>query len=153
MVDAGERRPDQAKPPAKGNGVKTGRKEKGFQLDAEGRELRAHGKERDHREGFPTKSNRRKPGAKPATVSEQRLIALGGRKDVVLLGESRRQARIVFGGEGETRLIFTPEWAAWKVAVEGEQTLEELKRELRRAGRGLWDNDKNKPKPKPGGCS
>ena len=56
MVDAGERHSNQAKPPEKGNGVKTGRKEKGIQLDAEGRELRAHGKERDHREGFPAKA-------------------------------------------------------------------------------------------------
>jgi len=79
---------------------------------------------------------------KAASVSEAELIALGGRKDVILLGESRRQTRIIFGGVGETRLIFTPEDGLWK--LDTNPSLDELKRELARSGRGLWDNDNEK---------
>jgi hypothetical protein len=108
------------------------------------RQLRAFAKEfyREH-------ANSLRPRKKAARVSETELLALGGRKEVILLGLSRRQTRIIFGGAGETRLIFTPEGAGWKIGldvdVNPELSPEELRSELAKSGRGLWDNDKQKP--------
>jgi hypothetical protein len=95
-------------------------------------------------------ANRLRPRKKAARRTEAELLKLfGGKKDVILLDESRRQTRIIFGGVGETRLIFTPDGAGWKIQldvdVDPELSPEELKSELAKSGRGLWDNDKQKP--------
>jgi hypothetical protein len=123
--------------------VKTGRKEKGIQLDAEGRLLRAHGKELDYREGLPSKSNRLRPRSKPASRSEAELRALGGEKVVISLDESRRQTRWIFGPKGQTRFIYTPEDGLWR--LEGMPSREEQRIELCKSRRGLWDAEKKMP--------
>jgi hypothetical protein len=90
-------------------------------------------------------ANRPRPGKKAARRSEAELRKLGGTKDVIPIGESRRQTRIIFGGEGETRLIFTPYRGAWMVALEGTPSLEDERRELNKSRRKLWNADKEKP--------
>jgi hypothetical protein len=85
---------------------------------------------------------------KAASRSEAELLKLGGVREMVQRKDGL-QPRIIFGRVGETRFIFMPEGSAWKVAldvaVEGTQLLEELKRELNKSRRNLWNADKKKP--------
>jgi hypothetical protein len=144
MVSGFERRVDEAgqgetKSAAKGNGVKGAKKKQHLRLDAEERKLARAVKEfyREHR-------NWLRPRSKAVVVSEAKLLAVGGVKKMVW-HKNGLQSRITFGGEGETRLTFTPYSGAWKIELEGKPSLEELKRELCRSGCGLWDNDNQKP--------
>jgi hypothetical protein len=106
--------------------------------------LLAEAKEFDRKHG-----NCDKPRPK---VLEVELLALGGIKKAVW-HEDGVQSQIIFGGEGETRLMFTPRSGAWWVDLEGKRSLdpkrsledEDLKRELCRFGHSLWDNDNQKP--------
>ena len=118
--------------------MKGAEKKQRLRLDAEERKLAV-------KEFYHEHANWLRPRSKAVVVSEPELIALGGRKDVILLGESRRQTRIIFGGEGETRLIFTPYRGAWMVALEGTPSREDQRRELAKSGRGLWNHDKKGP--------
>jgi hypothetical protein len=109
------------------------------QLKAEERKVLASAKEFDRKHG-----NWDRPRSKAVPVSEAQLLDLGGVKKVVLLNESR-QTWIVFGGKGEAQLVFKPCNGGWKVSMEGKPSLEELRRELCKAGRGLWNPDEQKP--------
>jgi predicted Holliday junction resolvase-like endonuclease len=60
---------------------------------------------------------------KAASRSEAELRKLGGKKEVIPLGESRRQTRWIFGPEGQTRFIHTPEDGLWR--LEGMPSREE----------------------------
>ena len=64
---------------------------------------------------------------------------------MILLGESRRQTRIIFGGVGETRLMFMPQRGAWIIAREDNPSLEELKRKLNKSRSNLWNAALKKP--------
>ena len=75
--------------------------------------------------------------------SEDELRKLGGKKEVILIDENRRQTRFIFGKVRDTRLIHTPEDGLWR--LEGRPSLEEQRCELAKSGRGLWDNDKQEP--------
>jgi hypothetical protein len=89
-----------------------------------------------------------RPRKKAVVRSEAELQKLGGKKEVILLDENRRQTRIIFGVVGDTRFIFTPWPGAWMVALEPtepKETLEELKRELKKHGRNLWDDARQEP--------
>jgi hypothetical protein len=115
------------------------RRKKDRELKALKAKLLAEAKEFDRKDG-----NWARPRSKALVVSEAELLALGGVKQVVLLNESR-QTWIIFGGKGEAQLVFKPYDGAWMVALEGKPSLEELKRELCKAGRGLWNPDEQKP--------
>jgi hypothetical protein len=96
-----------------------------------------------------------------ADVSEAELIALGGVKKLVQIwikGVPQNITQIVFGAPErekaptmpgvqprETQLVFTPNEGAWKVALTGKPSLEEMRRELSKAGRGLWNAAQQKP--------
>lgn len=170
MVDAGERRSDQAKPPEKGNGVKGAEKKQRLsgsiieqkfrglrklerQLQehdartkrARAKEAKAAEQKKDRAEVASGKefcrqhANWKRPRSKAVVVSEAELLALGGVKKPVWYKDGY-QSRIIFGGEGEARLTFIPDNGAWKVALERKPSLEEIRRELCKAGRGLWNN-------------
>ena len=103
-------------------------------------QLRALGKE-----FCPEHANRPRPPSKAATRSEAELRELGGVKEEVQR-KAGLQSRIIFGPVGETRFIFMPEGAASRVALDAKPTLkEELKRELNKTRRNLWNADKEEP--------
>jgi hypothetical protein len=125
--------------------VKAARKKKRRQLDAEGRTLRAFGRELDRKDGTwnvrPTKA---------VTVSEAQLLALGGSPRYETTPEKGKPlppiVAIVFGRENDARMIFKPVGGGqWNVALEGIPSLEELRRLLSQAGRGLWDHAQQRP--------
>jgi hypothetical protein len=87
------------------------------------------------------------PSPRAVHVSEEELLKLGG----VKMG-----ATVVFGrphkgdDSGETQLTFTPgkdKWnkGQWKVRLAGKPSVEDLRRELAKAGRGLWNKTEDKP--------
>jgi hypothetical protein len=118
--------------------VKGAKKKQHRQLDAEGRKLLALAREFDRKDGnWNVRS-------KAEVVSEAELLALGGVKQVVWRKGSL-QPQIIFGGESDAQLIFMPCNGAWKVSLEGKPSLEEQRRELSKAGRGLWDAKEQKP--------
>jgi hypothetical protein len=92
-----------------------------------------------------------RPRSKAASVSaakaaerkkEAELLKLGGVKEMVERKDGI-ESRFIFGGVGETRLKFTPLYGACKVESDPNSALEEeLKRELNRFGRGLWDKQR-----------
>ena len=91
-------------------------------------------------------------------VTKEQLIALGGSPRYEKTPETGKPApsvaAIVFGRENETRLIFTPDNGAWLVNMEGNKSLEELRRELCKNGRNLWDFGEQSPdgaEPRPPG--
>jgi hypothetical protein len=87
-------------------------------------------------------ANRPRPRKKAASVSEAELRKLGGVKEMVRRKDGL-QSRIIFGGVGETRLIFTLWHGAWTVELDAKPALkEELKRELNKTRRNLWNADK-----------
>ena len=175
MVNAGERGSDQAKPPEKGNGVKDAEKKQRLsgsieqkfrelrelerQLqDDDARRKRALAKEAKAAERKKDREllvsakefcrelavNWPRQRSKAVVVSEAELLKLGGVKKSVWY-KNGLQLRITFGGEGETQLIFTPSNGAWKIELEGNLSLEELKRDLGKAGRNLWNAAEQKP--------
>jgi hypothetical protein len=130
--------------------VKGASRKQHFRLDAEGRKLRALVEEVDRKQG-----NWDRPRSKAVVVSEAELLALGGVKKTVWYKDGY-QSRIIFGGERETRLTFIPDNGAWKVELEELEkklqgkpsltpSLEEIIRELCKAGRGLWNTEERKP--------
>ena len=54
------------------------------------------------------------------------------------------QGRIVFGPVGETRFIYMPEGGGWRVALDAKPSVEELKSELNKTRRNLWNAAKEK---------
>jgi len=115
--------------------------------DKEGAQLEAEvlqkSKEFDAKYGSSNRSR-----ATTATfVSIERLLSLGGVKEVFVDPKDFRKVcfRIIFGGKGETRLIFTPYNGACMVAMERNKSLEELRRVLNKAGRNLWDVIRSRP--------
>jgi hypothetical protein len=119
--------------------MKGAKKKHHRRLDVEGRKLLASAREFDRKHG-----NRKVRQSKAEVVSEAELLALGGVKQVVWRKGSL-QHQIIFGGEGDAQLIFMPCNGAWNVSMEGKPSLEELRRELCQAGRGLWNPDEQKP--------
>jgi hypothetical protein len=185
MVDAGERRSNQAKPPEKGDGVKGAEKkqrpsrsiEQKFRdlreakrqvQDEDARRERARAKEakaaerKKDRESLASAKEFCRELAANWPRSRSKAVVVSEEADLIKLGGARRPlpqrydkelkplplvTAIVFGAEGETRLIFTPYNGAWKIALEGKPSLEDedLKRELCRFGHGLWDDSKKRP--------
>jgi hypothetical protein len=119
--------------------MKGAKKKHHRRLDAEERKLLDLARKFDRKHG-----NRNIRQSKAEVVSESELLALGGVKQVVWLNEGR-QTWIVFGGKGEAQLVFKPCNGGWMVSMEGKPSLEELRRELCKAGRGLWNPDEQKP--------
>jgi hypothetical protein len=87
----------------------------------------------------------KRPRKAAAIATETELLKFGGRREVIRVGESRCQTRIIFGRVDETRFIFMPEGGACRVASEAVPSHEELRRELSKNGRDLWDEAKGKP--------
>jgi hypothetical protein len=98
-----------------------------------------------------------RPRSKAASVSaakaaerkkEAELRKLGGVQEMVQRKDGI-QSRFIFGGVGDTRLIFTPWQRAWMVALDANPRAlkEELKRELNRSGRNLWNVPKLEQQP------
>ena len=56
-----------------------------------------------------------------------------------------KTAQIVFGSKGETQLIFRRNKAGWNVWFVGKSSIEEMRRELSKAGRKLWNTTESKP--------
>jgi hypothetical protein len=140
MVSGFQYRADKKNPPEKGDGVKDARKKQRVRLDQEERELMAKAGQLDRKHGdWPRPRPRKKLGR-----SEADLLTLGGVKEMVRRKDGSK-SRIIFGGKGETRLIFTPWHGAWRVQSDPEPSLEELKRELNRSGRNLWNAALKKP--------
>jgi hypothetical protein len=88
-------------------------------------------------------ANLPRPRSKAVVRSEAELRALGGEKVVISLDESRRQTRWIFGLEGQTRFIHTPEDGLWRLDAKPGALEEDLKRVLNQAGRNL----RNVPEP------
>jgi hypothetical protein len=171
MVDAGERRSDQAQSQEKGNGVKGAEKKQRLSGSIEqkvrelwgenarwkrtlAKEAKAAERKKDREELASAKefcrglaANWPRPRFKTVVVSEAELRKLGGVKEMVRRKDGL-QSRIIFGGVGETRLIFTPWHGAWMVELDAKPALEEeLKRELNKSGRNLWNVPKPEQKP------
>ena len=90
------------------------------------------------------------PRARLPVVTEEKLIALGGSPRYEKTLEKGKPpppvTAIVFGGENEARMIFKPAAGGrWNVDLEGTRSLEDMRRELNKAGRRLWDSVEQKP--------
>jgi hypothetical protein len=84
-------------------------------------------------------------------VTQEKLIALGGSPRYDKSHEKGKPppppvAAIVFGRDNEARMIFKPVGGGrWKVDFEGMPSLKDIKRELSKAGRSLWDPVEQRP--------
>ena len=95
-------------------------------------------------------SRTERPRPRLPVVTKEQLIALGGSPYYEKTPEKGKPlpplAAIVFGWENEARMIFKPIGGGkWKVDFEGTPTLEDIRRELSKSGRGLWDPVEQKP--------
>jgi hypothetical protein len=80
--------------------------------------------------------------------SEAELLKLGGKKEEIQRKDGP-QEQIIFGPVGETRFIYTPWDGGWMVALDAKPSSlgEELKRELNRSRRNLWNVPKLEQQP------
>ena len=91
-------------------------------------------------------ATRPRPRKKAASVSKAQLLKLGGVPEMVLRKDDTQEERIIFGRAGDTRFIYMPDRGGWRVALDAKPALkEDLKRELNKSWRELWNTDKDKP--------